>query len=205
MSYLGADWLTRPERIREEDPDRLIEALHLRPGMVVADIGAGVGYHVWRIAPRVKPGGRVLATDLQPEMLAALERNMKERGIDNVVPVQSSQDATGLPDAGVDLALMVDVYHELADPQRFLAELRRALRPGGRVALVEFRAEDPKVPIRPEHRMTAAQVQAELAEARFCPVESYEELPWQHLLVFSVAGRCGCAQPDRPLPDKSGR
>jgi ubiquinone/menaquinone biosynthesis C-methylase UbiE len=140
----------------------------------------------------VLPGGRVLATDIQPEMLAALQANVKERGIQNVETIRSSQEGTGLPDGAIDLALMVDVYHELADPQRFLADLRRALGPRGRVALVEFRAEDPRVPIRPEHRMTVAQVDAELAEGGFCPVERYDKLPWQHLLIFSPAGRCGC-------------
>ncbi len=184
MSYRGAEWLTRPERIAEEDPERLIAALHLRPGMVVADIGAGVGYHTWRMAPLVAPNGRIVATDIQPQMLADLERNVRARGLANVSTALSGDGETGLPSDAIDLALMVDVYHELSQPARFLADLRRALRPQGRLALVEFRAEDPKVPIRPEHRMTAAQATAEMAAAGFCLVGRDDTLPWQHLLVF---------------------
>ena len=187
MSYRGADWLTRDERLAEEQPERMLDALHLRKGAVVADIGAGVGYHSWRLAARVGPRGMVYATDLQPEMLALLAAEMKARGVGNVVPVLSEQARTGLPDGAIDLALLVDVYHELAEPQPFLAALRRALKPGGRVALVEFRGEDPAVPIRAEHKMTAAQVIAELRTGGFELVQREEFLPWQHLLVFRRA------------------
>lgn len=187
MSYRGADWLTRPERTVEERPEAMLDALHVPQDGVVADIGAGVGYHSWRLAERVGPRGRVYATDLQPEMLALLESSMKERGITNVVAVRSGQDVTGLPDGAVDLALMVDVYHELAEPLRFLGAVRRALKPGGRLALVEFRAEDPEVPIRPEHKMTAEAVVRELKAGGFRLVQREEFLPWQHLLVFQPA------------------
>jgi len=189
MSYRGASWLTRPERIEEEQPDRMIELLRLRPGMVVADIGAGVGYHTWRMAPRVVPGGRVIATDIQPEMLEELQRHVRARGLRNVTTALSGDARAGLPARTVDLALMVDVYHELSEPERFLADVRRALKPEGRLVLVEFRAEDPKVPIKAEHKMTVAQIVGELAAAGFCLVRREESLPWQHLMVFAPRSR----------------
>ncbi len=185
MSYRGADWLTRPERIAEEQPDRMLAALHLTPGMSVADIGAGVGYHALRIATLVGPSGRVYATDVQPEMLTMLREESAKRGVVNVVPVLSGDTATGLPAAAIDVALMVDVYHELAQPERFLAALKEALKPDGRLVLVEFRGEDPSVPIKPEHKMTAEQAIRELEAAGFALAERQEFLPWQHLLIFA--------------------
>lgn len=186
MSYLGADWLTRPERIEEEQPEKMLDALGIRPGMAVADIGAGVGYHALRMAGRVGPTGRVYATDIQEEMLVMLRKNLREQGISNVVPVLSRETDTGLPPRSVDLVLMVDVYHELGEPERFLSALKGALRPGARVVLVEFRGEDPDVPIKEEHKMTAAQATSELARSGFRLVERHEFLPWQHILVFSL-------------------
>lgn len=165
----------------------MVEALHLRPGDTVADIGAGVGYHAWRLAERVGPSGTVYATDLQPEMLQLLRQAMADRKVQNVVPVQATPDRTGLADGSIDVALLVDVYHEVVDPQGFLQQLRRALKPGGRLVLVEFRAEDPTIPIRAEHRMTAEQAIAELAQGGFRLTERSEILPWQHLLVFVPA------------------
>jgi protein-L-isoaspartate O-methyltransferase len=185
MSYLGADWLTRPERIAEEQPDRMLAAIHLAPGMSVADIGAGVGYHALRIAPIVGPTGRVYATDIQPEMLTMLRKETAQRGVVNIVPVLSGDVTTGLPAASIDVALMVDVYHELGQPERFLAALKEALKPGGRLVLVEFRGEDPSVPIKVEHKMTAEQATGELARAGFTLVERQEILPWQHILIFA--------------------
>jgi cyclopropane fatty-acyl-phospholipid synthase-like methyltransferase len=187
MSYLGADWLTRPERIEEEQPDKMLDALRIRPGMMVADIGAGVGYHAFRIAERVGPDGRVFATDIQEEMLAILKKSARERGVKNVVPILAGEASTGLPAASVDLVLMVDVYHELSEPERYMAALKVALKPGARVALVEFRGEDPSVPILEEHKMTAAQVVRELSAAGFRLVERHDFLPWQHILIFAVA------------------
>lgn len=186
MSWRGADWLTRPEREAEERPEQMLDLLQVPVGGTVADIGAGVGYHAWRLARRVGARGRVYATDLQPEMLRLLEASMKEHGVTNVVTIQSGQDRTGLPDGAIDLALMVDVYHELSDARTFLAAVRRALKPAGRLALVEFRAEDPAVPIRIEHKMTAEQVVAELHDAGFSLVMRDESLPWQHVLLFRV-------------------
>jgi ubiquinone/menaquinone biosynthesis C-methylase UbiE len=187
MSYLGADWLTRPERVDEEQPDRMLDALGIRPGMAVADIGAGVGYHALRMASRVGPAGRVYATDIQEEMLSMLRKNLRDRGITNVVPVLSGEIETGLPPRSVDLVLMVDVYHELGQPERFLEALKAALRPGARVVLVEFRGEDPEVPIKEEHKMTAAQATAELGRSGFRLVERHDFLPWQHILIFALA------------------
>lgn len=184
MSYRGADWLTRPERIAEEQPDRMLAALHLAPGMTVADIGAGVGYHAIKMAAIVGDAGRVYATDIQREMLAMLRGELEKRHVVNVTPVLSGDTATGLPKGSIDLALMVDVYHELGQPERFLASLREALKPEGRLALVEFRGEDPSVPIKEEHKMTAEQVIREMESAGFRLVERQEFLPWQHILIF---------------------
>jgi protein-L-isoaspartate O-methyltransferase len=185
MSYRGADWLTRPERIAEEQPDRMLAAIHLAPGMKVADIGAGVGYHALRIATIVGAEGRVYATDVQPEMLAMLRKETAARGVSNVIPVLSGDTTTGLPGGAIDLALMVDVYHELGQPERFLAALKEALKPDGRLVLVEFRGEDPSVPIKAEHKMTAEQAIREMETAGFVLVERQEFLPWQHILIFA--------------------
>lgn len=184
MSYLGADWLTRSERVAEERPEAMLDALHITAGMRVADIGTGVGYHAMRLSPRVGATGKVYATDLQPEMLALLRSNVAAAGLHNIEAVASSDRSTGLAAASVDLALMVDVYHELAEPAAFMSDLKRALAPGGRVALVEFRGEDPEVPIKEEHKMTALQVDAELAAHGFTRSERHDFLPWQHILVY---------------------
>jgi ubiquinone/menaquinone biosynthesis C-methylase UbiE len=187
MSWLGADWLTRAEREAEEQPEVMLEALDLRPGMRVADVGAGVGFHTVRLASRVGPGGHVWATDIQQEMVELLRANVQAAGLTHVTPVLTRPEETGLPDGQVDLVLMVDVFHELAEPERMLAALRRALAPGGRVALVEFRAEDPRVPIKDEHKMSVAQVDAELEAAGFVRVRRFDGLPWQHLLIYTPA------------------
>jgi ubiquinone/menaquinone biosynthesis C-methylase UbiE len=186
MSYLGADWLTRPERIEEEQPEQMLAALHVRPGMVVADIGAGVGYHAFRLSVMVGPEGRVYATDLQPEMLAILRKSAAEHGVNNVFTILSGDTTTGLPRGAIDLALMVDVYHELGHPERFLDALKEALKPDGRLVLVEFRGEDPNVPIKEEHKMTAAQATRELDASGFSLIERQEILPWQHILIFAI-------------------
>jgi len=185
MSWLGADWLTRAEREAEEQPEVMLDALGLRPGMRVADVGAGVGFHTVRLARRVAPGGQVWATDIQREMVELLRANVEAEGLKNVTPVLTRPEETGLPDGQVDLVLMVDVFHELAEPEQMLAALRRALAPGGRVALVEFRAEDPRVPIKAEHKMSVAQADAELEAAGFARVQRFDGLPWQHLLIYA--------------------
>lgn len=184
MSHLGADWLTRPERITEEDPDALHAALAVRPGQTACDVGAGNGYHTVRLARSVGPRGRVVASDLQPEMLELLRERVAAEGLANVVPVAATDGDPGLPAGGCDLILLVDVYHELAAPEAALAAMRAALAPGGRIALVEFRGEDPDVPIKPEHKMTVAQVRRELEPRGFRLAQQFDGLPWQHLLVF---------------------
>jgi ubiquinone/menaquinone biosynthesis C-methylase UbiE len=185
MSYLGgADWLVRETREQEEQPERMLDALKIPRGAVVADVGSGVGYTSLRIARRVGAEGTVFATDLQPEMLRVLAHNMRAAGAANVKPILCTPTDPKLPEGKVDLALMVDVYHECSAPAATLQGLRKALRPGGRLVLVEFRAEDPEVPIRPEHKMTLRQVRREVEPQGFVFKESLEFLPWQHVIIF---------------------
>ena len=184
MSYLGADWLIRPEREQEEQPEAMLDALKIKPGDTVADIGAGVGYTSARISKRVGPKGHVLATDVQPQMIKLLRDNMKTMGITNVKAIPCTPTETKLPDSAVDLAIMIDVYHECSDPIATLKGIRKALKPGGRLVLVEFRAEDPDVPIKPEHKMTVAQVKKEIEPQGFTFKELHDFLPWQHIIIF---------------------
>lgn len=186
MSYDGggAEWLVRPEREEEEQPEAMINALKIKPGETVADVGAGVGYTSLRLARRVGPEGLVLATDLQPEMLRTLADNARAARVKNIRPIRCTPTDPKLPEGKVDLALMVDVYHECIDPEATLKGLRRALRPGGRLVLVEFRGEDPEIPIRPEHKMTFAQVRREIEPQGFTFKERFDFLPWQHIIVF---------------------
>lgn len=183
MSHRGAAWLERPDREREERPDVVIGALGLQPSDVVADLGAGTGYFTFRIAPRL-PRGRVYAVDIQPEMLTAVERRADAEGVPNVVTVLGTEQDPGLPDAAVDVSLLVDSYHEFSYPAEMLASVWRATKPGGRLVLVEYRGEDPDVPIRRLHKMTEAQVRREVEAAGFRFVENLERLPQQHILVF---------------------
>jgi ubiquinone/menaquinone biosynthesis C-methylase UbiE len=185
MSWQGADWLFRETRIEEEQPEAMLDALKIPPGATVADVGAGAGYHSVRLARRVGLGGTVLATDLQPEMIAMLKQNVQAAGLTNVKSLLCSSQNSMLPDGKVDLILMVDVYHECKDPEMTLQGLRKALRPGGRLVLVEFRGEDPDVPIKPEHKMTLKQVRREVEPQGFGFVTSLEFLPWQHIIIFS--------------------
>lgn len=183
MSHRGAAWLERPDREREERPAVLIDALELAPTDVVADLGAGTGYFTFRIAPLV-PEGRVLAVDIQPEMLRIIEDRAVTEGFANVAPVLGSETGPGLRPQVADLTLIVDAYHEFSHPAEMLAGIYTATRPGGRLVLVEYRAEDPDVPIRPLHKMTERQVRREVEAAGFRFVENIDVLPQQHLLVF---------------------
>lgn len=187
MGHQAADWLERPEREAEEHTGKLIEQLRLKPGDVVADIGCGTGYHARRLARRVTPGGRVHGVDIQPEMLQLLTNGMASAGVTNVVPVLGTITDPKLPPASVDLALMVDVYHEFDHPREMMQAIARALKPGGRVVLVEFRAEDPAVPIKRVHKMSEAQAKREMAAVPLEWVETIGVLPWQHILVFRKA------------------
>lgn len=189
MGHLGAGWLERSEREEEERTDLLLEALRLRPGDVVADFGAGSGYFTWRMAQRVGPGGRVHAVEVQPLMLELLQANVARRGVaERVLPVLGTERDPGLPEGALDLILLVDVYHELEFPFEVTAALARALKPGGRLVLVEYRGEDPEVPIKPLHKMTVAQVRREMAVHPLEFVENLGVLPRQHLLVFRRPG-----------------
>jgi SAM-dependent methyltransferase len=183
MGHLGAAWLDRPEREAEEAPSVLIRNLGLRPGDVVADVGAGTGYFALRLAPLV-PQGKVLAVDVQPEMLQILEHKRRDARLRNVQPMLGKPDDPRLPAGSVDLALMVDVYHEFTYPREMMQGVVRALKPGGRVALVEYREEDPRVPIRPSHKMSQAQAKAEMAAVGLTWTKTLDLLPWQHLMFF---------------------
>lgn len=198
MGHLGAPWLERPERLDEERPDLLHSLLGLQAGMVVADIGTGTGYHAWRVAEKVGPSGKVYAVDIQPEMLALLATNLAQRALSNVVGVLGTLQDPRLPDDSIDLALMVDVYHEFDHPYEMLAAITRALKPGGRVAFVEFRGEQTSVPIKPLHKMTEAQVRKEAEiHPRLRWAGTRKELPWQHLIFFEKTPN---PQPGLPAP-----
>jgi len=187
MGPAGADWLVRPEREQEERPDAALDAIGVVKGSTVADIGAGVGYMTWRLAERVGPRGKVYGNDISPEMLRQLARNMEQRHLTNVEPVLGAIDDPKLPARSLDLVLMVDVYHEFSEPQAMLRHVRESLRPDGRLVLLEYRGEDPAVPIRPEHKMTVEQVKAELTPEGFRLDRVSEVLPRQHILIFKLA------------------
>jgi precorrin-6B methylase 2 len=184
MGFHAADWLERPERTQEERTDRVLAALELGPGMAVADIGAGSGYYSWRMAGRVGARGTVYAVDVQPEMIALLKEQMKRRGAANVKAILGTATDPRLPPRSLDLALMVDVYHELEYPHEMLAAVTRALKPGGRLVFVEFRANDPAVPIKPLHTMTETQVRKEAAAHPLVWRKTIADLPWQQIIVF---------------------
>jgi SAM-dependent methyltransferase len=184
MSWEGAEWLFRETRVEEEQPEAMLDALKIPAGATVADVGAGAGYHSIRLGRRVGPNGTVLATDLQPQMLEMLKNNAREARVNNIKPIRATQTDTKLPEAKVDLILMVDVYHECSDPKNTLQGLLKALKPTGRLVLVEFRGEDPDVPIKPEHKMTVTQVRREVEPEGFVFKDSLEFLPWQHVIIF---------------------
>ena len=184
MGWQGAAWLEREEREREERTDLLLTALALKPGMVVADIGAGTGYLSRRMATAVGSSGKVLAVDVQPEMIQMLKQLAQRAQLSQIVPVQCSETDVGLQPNSLDLAIMVDVYHELAYPFEVLASVIRALKPGGRVVFVEYRAEDRGVPIKELHKMSQAQVKREAAAHALVWERTADTLPWQHMVVF---------------------
>jgi ubiquinone/menaquinone biosynthesis C-methylase UbiE len=184
MGHEAADWLERSERNEEEHSEQVVGELGLERGQVVADIGAGTGYFSRRIAKKVTPGGRVFAEDIQPEMLDLLTNKMAGLGITNVTPILGTTTDPKLPARSVDLVLMVDVYHEFDFPYEMMEGICRSLKPGGRVAFVEFRAEDPNVPIKRVHKMSEAQVKKEMALQPLEWVETKNKLPWQHIIVF---------------------
>ena len=183
MSAAGADWLERGEREREENPAKAIRAIDIQPGMTVCDLGAGSGYYTVRMSRLVGPAGKVYAVDIQPRMLELLTRRLRLEGIENVVPVLSTEDDPKLPPQSQDLILLVDVYHEFARPQLMLRRMREALKDDGRLVLLEFRKEDQSVPIRLEHKMSVAEVKAELEPEGFRIDKVLDVLPWQHIFI----------------------
>jgi ubiquinone/menaquinone biosynthesis C-methylase UbiE len=185
MGYQGADWLERSERDEEEAPDIALNVLKIPKGASVADIGAGSGFITERLSARVGPTGRVFANDLQPQMLQILGRRLAQRNITNVTLVQGTVDDPKLDPASVDLEIMVDVYHELSQPQAMLRRLRAALKPGGRLVLLEYRKEDPTIPIKFEHKMSVAEAKMELEAEGFTLAKVDEALPRQHILIFT--------------------
>jgi SAM-dependent methyltransferase len=184
MGPAGADWLVRPEREAEEKPDLALKLIGVPKGSVVGDVGAGAGYLTWRLAALVGPAGKVYANDIQPEMLELLKSNMRQRKINNVEAVLGAYDDPKLPPDSLDLVLLVDVYHEFSEPQKMLRHIRASLKPDGRLVLLEYRGEDPAVPIRPEHKMTVAQVKMELEPEGFHMDRVIEDLPRQHILIL---------------------
>ena len=185
MGVEGAGWLERREREDEENPDLALRLLRIRKGATVADIGAGSGYMTIRLAKIVGPTGKVYASDIQAGMLTLIQQNVARARMDNVVPVLGAFDDPKLPAESIELAIMVDVYHEFSEPQKMLQRIREALKPDGRLVLLEYRAEDPSVPILRDHKMTKAQVKQELEHEGFKQSRVYDDLPWQHLFVFT--------------------
>ncbi|WP_103020526.1 class I SAM-dependent methyltransferase [Salinibacter altiplanensis] len=183
MGHRGADWLERPAREKKERPDLLVDSLPLDPSDTVADIGAGTGYLSFRVAPRV-PRGNVLAVDIQPEMLTMMRERIDERGVENVVPVRGTATDPQLPADSVDLAYMVDAYHEFSHPYEMMTALAEDLTPGGRVVLVEYPREDPSIPIKTLHKMTETQARKEMRAVGLEWVETKDMLPRQHFMVF---------------------
>lgn len=184
MSYHGAPWLVRSERVEEERPDQVMEHLGVKPGMTVCDLGCGNGYYSLRLARAVGAGGKVLAVDIQPEMLELLRQRAGRAGLENIEPIRGEVHDPHLPERKVDLVLLVDVYHEFSHPERMLQAIRKSLAPDGVIALLEYRAEDPTVPIKPLHKMSKAQILKEYEANGFRLVRQYDGLPWQHLMFF---------------------
>jgi len=193
MGVQGADWLNRPEREKEENPEGALDALGIRPGMVVADVGAGTGYMSLRMAKRVGPSGKVYANDLQPEMLRRLRENAVKAGLANIETVQGEEADPKLPPGRMDLVLLVDVYHEFSKPREMIDKIRASMKPDGRLVLLEYRKEDPNVPIREEHKMTVAEVKAELEPQGLVLSQVIETLPRQHILILTKAAAAKAA------------
>jgi ubiquinone/menaquinone biosynthesis C-methylase UbiE len=184
MGAGGIAWLDRPEREHEEHPEMVIDAMGLRGGEVVADLGAGSGYFTFRLAAKVGKTGKVLAVEIQDEMLATLRRRATELGATNVEEVKGGETDPKLPASGINMVLMVDVYHELAYPFEIMTKVREALKPGGRVVFVEYRKEDPRVPIKEVHKMSVEQLAKEMQVVGLAHVGTVETLPSQHIVIF---------------------
>jgi ubiquinone/menaquinone biosynthesis C-methylase UbiE len=188
MHYTGAPWLVRESRQREEDCRRLLDELDVQPGQTLCDMGCGNGFYTIQLARLTDRQGKVYAIDIQPEMLEMLETRARQEGIENVQPVLSTETDARLPEKSIDLVLLVDVYHEFARPAEMLQAIRASLKPAGRIALAEFRAEDPEVPIKPLHKMSKKQILKEFEANGLKLVREFDGLPWQHLLFFARDG-----------------
>lgn len=185
MHWLGAEWLIRDEREREERCSLMLTSLDIKPGMTVCDMGCGNGFYTVQLAKMVGPKGKVFAVDIQPEMLKFLgDRAKKAKVANRIEPVLGELWDPKLPEGKLDLILLVDVYHEFSHPEHMLDAMRKSLAPGGRVVLVEYRGEDPEVPIKPEHKMTKEQIKKELLPNGFKLVKEFDKLPWQHMMWF---------------------
>ena len=184
MHWSGAEWFLRETRKDEEHPGEVLRALHLEPGMTVADVGCGNGFYTLKLAKQVAPGGKVFATEIQEEYFPMLAERAAQAGIWNIEMVQGTLINPNLPASSCDIILLVDVYHEFSFPYEMMQGIVKALKPGGRVAFVEYRGEDPKVPIKRLHKMTEAQVKKEAALFALEHVETYKKLPWQHVVFF---------------------
>jgi ubiquinone/menaquinone biosynthesis C-methylase UbiE len=191
MGASGAGWLDRPEREAEEAPDQALDALGIRAGMVVADVGAGTGYISLRMARRVGRTGKVYANDLQPEMLQKLRIKSQRERLSNIETVQGTETDPKLPPNTMDLVLLVDVYHEFSQPQAMLDKIRESLKRDGRLVLLEYRKEDPSIPIRPEHKMSVVEVKTEVEAEGFKLDQVIEKLPRQHIIMFRTATKAG--------------
>jgi SAM-dependent methyltransferase len=183
MGHLGASWLERPEREREERTDLLLKALDLKPTDVVADIGAGTGFFTFLMAPEV-PRGKVLAVDIQPEMIEYLNDGKAKRKLSNVLPVLGTESNPKLPANAVDLAILIDAYHEFSYPREMMSRIASSLKPGGRIVLVEYRAEDPNVPIKELHKLSVAQATKEMKAIGLKLLKNDSRLPQQHIMFF---------------------
>jgi SAM-dependent methyltransferase len=183
MGYQGMAWLNRPEREKEENVSLLVKNMSIKPTDVIADIGAGSGYHVFKMAPLTKEG-KVYAVDIQPEMLVEIKRQSEIQKVDNVQLVLGNEKSPNLPKNAIDKVLMVDVYHEFSYPYEMLMEIKSSLKPNGKIYLIEYRAEDPRIPIKPIHKMTEKQAVKEFELAGFKLIENIDNLPWQHCMIF---------------------
>ena len=184
MGMGGAEWLERSEREMEDMPEAALDAVGIREGIAVADVGAGVGYFTLRLARRVGPSGKVYANDVQPEMLSMLRERAAAAKLTNIQTILGSEADPKLPRNSLDLVLMVDVYHELSQPQSMLDRIRESLKPDGRLVLIEYRKEDPHIPVRPEHKMSVAEAKAEVEAEGYHMADLKEVLPRQHIIVF---------------------
>jgi SAM-dependent methyltransferase len=193
MGVGGADWLERPERESEENVEGALNAIGLKPGMTVAEVGAGTGYVALRMAKRVGPTGKVYANDLQPEMLDLLRKNAAKAGLTNVETVLGGETDPKLPPGQIDLIILVDVYHEFSQPQKMLQGIRLALKPDGRLVQLEYRKEDPAIPILPDHKMSVAEAKTEVEAEGFKLGPVIETLPRQHILIYTKAAAKGAA------------